>query len=266
LSTLTFSEDHQIHYEMIEGRAGYPYLVFLHEGLGCNAMWKKFPRLLCDRTSCPGLVYDRLGYGKSSPLRHTRTIHYLHDYALQELPQVIDALIPDRPFILIGHSDGGSISLIFGAEKPQHLKGIITEAAHVFVEKETLEGIRKAEERFEKGKLSGLFKYHGEKTQGIFKAWSGTWLGEGFRYWNIEYLLPSIEAPMLVIQGCDDQYATKDQVDAIVSKSAGKTGASMVEHCGHTPHQEMPELVLEIMANFIDEIKKLAMPLPVSQA
>jgi pimeloyl-ACP methyl ester carboxylesterase len=217
-------------------------------------MWKRFPKRLCNRTSCPGLVYDRLGYGQSSPLRRTRTIHYLHDYALKELPQVIDALIPNKPFILIGHSDGGSISLIFGAEKPPYLKGIITEAAHVFVEKETLDGIRKADEAFEKRKLSALFKYHGEKTPCIFKAWSATWLSQWFKSWNIESLLPSIEVPMLVIQGGDDPYGTKAQVDSIVSKSAGKAVPSLVENCGHSPHQELPELLLEIISQFITRV------------
>jgi pimeloyl-ACP methyl ester carboxylesterase len=254
MSKLTFNENHHLHYEWIAGEVDRPHLVFLHEGLGCHAMWKKFPKRLCNRTGCPGLVYDRLGYGKSSPLRRTRTIHYLHDYALKELPQVIDALIPNKPFILIGHSDGGSISLIFGAEKPPYLRGIITEAAHVFVERETLDGIRKADEAFEKGKFSGLFKYHGEKTQGIFKAWSETWLSQWFKYWNIEYLLPSIEVPMLVIQGCDDRYGTKDQVDSIISKSAGKAVPSLVENCGHSPHQELLEFLLELMSRFIAQV------------
>ncbi len=134
------------------------------------------------------------------------------------------------------------------------MKGIITEAAHVFVERETIDGIRKADEAFEKGKFSGLFKYHGEKTQDIFKAWSETWLSKWFKYWNIEYLLPSIEVPMLVIQGCDDQYGTKDQVDSIISKSAGKAMPSLVENCGHSPHQELPELLLELMSKFIIQV------------
>src|SRR5262249_41801836 len=42
-------------------------LVFLHEGLGCIEMWRDFPQNLCDATRCPGVVYDRTGYGGSSP-------------------------------------------------------------------------------------------------------------------------------------------------------------------------------------------------------
>ena len=112
MNTLKLSGHRDIHYRLIDGHPDYPCLVFLHEGLGCDAMWKDFPDRLCGGTGCAGLVYDRQGYGLSSPLTEERTIHYLHLYALDELPMVIHAAIPDRPYILIGHSDGGSISLI----------------------------------------------------------------------------------------------------------------------------------------------------------
>ena len=105
---LKIKESHRLHYQIIEGNKAMPHLVFLHEGLGCTAMWRGFPEALCLATGCPGLVYDRLGYGKSSPINNTRTVHYLHEYALQELPKLLESVIPETPFILIGHSDGGS--------------------------------------------------------------------------------------------------------------------------------------------------------------
>ena len=156
MSYIKLNSDKNIYYRLIEGNGNNPYLIFLHEGLGCSAMWKDYPDQLCHKTKCPGLVYDRLGYGKSSPLNRTRTIHYMHYYALNELPRVIEDIIPNKPFILIGHSDGGSVSLIFGSEKPAFLKAIITEAAHVFVEPETLKGIEAADEAYDKGNLKSL--------------------------------------------------------------------------------------------------------------
>ena len=108
---LNIDENHSLNYNLIHGVKGKPYLVFLHEGLGCEAMWEDFPELLCKTTGCPGLIYDRLGYGRSSPLHRAYTVHYMHDYALKELPTLLETVIPDTPFILIGHSDGGSIRL-----------------------------------------------------------------------------------------------------------------------------------------------------------
>jgi len=255
LPTLNIDKHQDLHYTLIRGALDKPYLVFLHEGLGCEAMWEGFPELLCKTTGCPGLIYDRLGYGKSSPLERARTVHYMHDYALKELPMLLDTVIPGRPFILIGHSDGGSISLIYGAERPSLLKGIITEAAHVFVEPETIARIRSADETWERGLLRGLSKYHGDKTEMIFKAWSVTWLTGWFKHWNIEYLLPSIEVPLLVIQGAKDRYGSIDQVNAIVSQSSGHAQSEMIENCGHAPHLEAQPVTLALMSAFIAQIQ-----------
>jgi pimeloyl-ACP methyl ester carboxylesterase len=245
----------EIYYRSIAGNDDNPYLIFLHEGLGCSAMWKDFPDQLCHRTNCPGLLYDRLGYGRSSPLGRSLTVHYLHEYALVELPEIIAATLPDKPFILIGHSDGGSIGLIFAAEKPVHLQAVITEAAHVFVEPETVQEIAAASEAYCKGDLHGLMKYHGEKTDATFHAWADTWLSPWFRHWNIDYALPSIACPLLVIQGRQDRYGTDRQVEAIVTRTSGATRSAFVEKCGHFPHRQQAETVLRMMVDFIDRIR-----------
>ncbi|KKO60919.1 2-succinyl-6-hydroxy-2,4-cyclohexadiene-1-carboxylate synthase [Janthinobacterium sp. KBS0711] len=247
---LNLSAETDIYYELIEGDPAKPCLVFLHEGLGCCAMWKDFPAQLCQATGCRGLLYDRHGYGQSSPLTARRQLHYLHDYALCELPQVLAALLPGQDHFLVGHSDGGSIALIYAAQQPPRLRGIITEAAHVFVEGITLDGIRVADAAFGAGKLRALAKYHGDKTESIFKAWSDTWLSYGFQFWNIEYLLPSVECPALVVQGSEDQYGSAAQVDTIVAQALNAMPA-MVEQCGHTPHQEQPQALLALMEGFL---------------
>ncbi len=254
MPSLKLDKNRKLHYQLIPGQADKPYLVFLHEGLGCIGMWHNFPDALCKITGCPGLVYDRLGYGQSSPMDHLRTIHYLHEYALQELPKLLAGVIPDTPFILIGHSDGGSISLIFAAERPAFLLGVISEAAHVFVDQLSISGIEKARTAWTEGKLKGLVKYHGEKTEDIFRAWSETWLSEWFNHWNIEYLLPSIKVPMLVLHGEGDQYGLIDQVKAIAAKSSGHTRLEIVKNCAHVPHLEAQPVVLSLMADFIAQV------------
>jgi pimeloyl-ACP methyl ester carboxylesterase len=257
MSFLVLNEQHHIFYNWHEGDAERPCLIFLHEGLGSVGQWQDFPQRLCRRTGCPGLVYDRLGHGKSSSLINPRTLHYLHEYALDELPKVIEALIPGRRFILVGHSDGGSISLIYGAARPPLLLGIITVAAHVFVEQVTVEGVEKAEKAWSQGKLKQrLSRYHGEKTERLFTAWSATWRSSWFASWNIEDLLPSIEVPLLVLQGRDDQYGTSSQVETIVSKSAGPATPLLLEDSGHAPHLDFPELTLDLMACFVNRLAR----------
>jgi len=167
---------------------------------------------------------------------------------------LLEKVIPEKKYFLIGHSDGGSISLIYGAERPPLLQGIITEAAHIFVDTKTLKGIAAADILWKQGKLKSLHKYHGEKTESVFQAWSATWQSSWFLNWNIENLLPDIEVPLLVIQGADDQYGSMEQVDAIVAKSRGYTRAELIAQCGHNPHQEARAVVLRHMNEFITDI------------
>jgi pimeloyl-ACP methyl ester carboxylesterase len=250
---VAFTELHagqRIHYELIDGPSERPLLVFLHEGLGCTAMWKDFPRLLCAATGHPGLVYDRLGYGQSSPFVRSRTIHYLHESAIIELPALLGTIVPGREHVLIGHSDGGSIALLYAAQRPAGLCGVITEAAHVMVEPETVQGIEATVTAYEAGKLRGLTRYHGDKTAAVFRAWSDTWLSPWFRSWSIEYALPSIQGPVLALQGARDQYGTAAQTAAIAATvRAGRV--VMIENSGHTPHLDQMEVVLELMRSFV---------------
>lgn len=258
-------EEATLAYALIRGDAALPHLVFLHEGLGCTAMWGDFPERLCRATGCPGLVYDRAGYGQSSPLpAGTRwDTGYLHRSAQRELPQVMALLVPpSAPYILVGHSDGGSIALIHGAERNPRLRGIVTIAAHVFVEAVTLAGIRDALAAWHAGKLAGLARYHGEKTADVFRLWSDAWLDPTFASWNIEALLPRIDVPLLVMQGQDDQYGTARQVHSIARHSGGPAKEALLPGCGHTPHKECPEAVLSASAEFI---RSLATRMPLDR-
>ncbi len=149
-----------INYQIINGDENKAVLVFLHEGLGCIEMWKSFPEKLCRKTGCAALLYDRCGYGKSSALTFEWTENYHQYYALKELPFIINSVFPDREIILIGHSDGATISLVYASSDPANLKGIILEAPHVFIEMITVNGVKAAAEAFNNGKLDKLYKYH----------------------------------------------------------------------------------------------------------
>ncbi len=240
-----------IHYQRIAGAADRPCLVFLHEGLGCVAMWKDFPQRLCATTGCAGLLYDRIGYGHSSPLVKPRSIHYLHEYALIELPQVLAQLLPDRDYVVIGHSDGGSIGLIHSAARPERLRALITIAAHSFVEPETLAGIDRADAAFASGKLkAALTRHHGDKTEATFRAWADTWRADWYAGWNIESVLPAIACPTLIVQGEADEYASRAQVDRPVALIPGAEGR-LLPGLKHSPHLEAPDTVVALATAFL---------------
>ena len=240
-----------IYYELIEGREDLPALIFLHEGLGCTEMWKDYPAKLCAATGCTGLIYDRAGYGKSSPDYREHSIHYLHEAALCELPYVIESTIGGKDHILVGHSDGGSIALIYASERCPFLCGVITEAAHVFVEDVTLEGIDVALSAYEAGKLKrALAYYHADNTDRMFWGWARPWSAPWFRKWNLEYALPAIQVPVYALQGVEDQYGTPAQVTAIVAGNPQRRGL-IIDGSGHVPHNDQPEVLIDLMSEFI---------------
>ena len=101
-------------------------------------------------TGCAAFVYSRAGYGNSDPADLPRAVDFMHGEALSTLPKVLDAADIQNA-ILIGHSDGGSIALIYaGAVKDPRVRGLILEAPHVFVEDLGIESIRAIADRIEK--------------------------------------------------------------------------------------------------------------------
>jgi pimeloyl-ACP methyl ester carboxylesterase len=242
-----------------------PTLVFLHEGLGSIAQWRDFPLAVSRAVQLPAVVYERGGYGNADPLDGPRSIRYIHEEALQSLPEVLRQLQVDDA-ILIGHSDGGSIALIFAAARPDKVRGIITEAAHVFVEEVTLAGLREAVRIYASTDLpERLSRYHGSNTGAAFRGWSETWLSPAFRDWNIEEYLPGVCCPVLAIQGRDDEYGTPAQVEAIVNGVTGPAESLIVADCGHVPHLQAREKVLAAMTRFIlDGCVKSPFPPPLA--
>lgn len=231
-----------------------PTLVFLHDSLGCIELWRDFPQLLSEATHCNLLVYDRQGYGKSSPFGGTeRGNNYLEVEA-----DVLNLLLEELGIhhaILFGHSDGGSIALITAAKYPEKIKGIITEGAHIFVEEITLQGIGEAVKAYHTTNLSEkLAKYHGDKTEAVFWAWAKTWLTDEFAEWSIEHFLPQIQCPVLVIQGEKDEFGSLAQINGIVEQVSGKAERLIMPSIGHTPHKEAKEVVLKKTAQFIHQI------------
>ena len=228
-----------------------PTIVFLHEGLGSLGLWGDFPEAVCRETGCGGLVYSRRGHGPSDPLDRPHDARFMHDEAQIVLPRLLEAFrISDM--ILVGHSDGGSIALIYTGAGLGRPRGLVLEAPHVFNEDRIVTGIAEVRTRYERGTLrSRLARHHGSNTDDIFNAWANVWMNPDFRDWNIEEYLPGVKAPTLVIQGIDDEYGTEGQVHAIKAAIGGPCETLMVPDCGHLPHLDQREVVEAATTNFV---------------
>lgn len=229
--------------------------MLLHEGLGSIALWKQFPNDLNARTGYSVLTYSRYGNGFSQALDEARSPEYMHEEARTALPAVLDAF-DVRDAILVGHSDGASIALIYAGEGIGNVRAIVAEAPHVFVEDLSVRSIALAREAYTAGALrERLAKYHRDVDR-TFYGWNDIWLHRDFRSWDIRDVLPGITAPALLIQGAQDEYGTLAQIEAI--RNAAAVDWLILAGCGHAPHRDRPAIVLDAIAGFVSELPNSA--------
>jgi len=243
---------HRLEVQKISGRATSPTLVFLHEGLGSISTWREFPSAVAAATRCSAVVYSRYGYGSSDVLEAPFGVDYMHREALEALPELLAKLGIVEP-ILVGHSDGASIALIYAGAKDA-VRGLALLAPHVFVEDLSVKSIAEAKVAFETTDLPEKLGRHHADPRKTFYRWNDVWLHPDFRRWNIESFLPRIACPVLAIQGYDDEYGTMAQLDAIAVQVAGPCEVVGLADCGHRLHRDQPEKTLEAVARFAHRI------------
>jgi pimeloyl-ACP methyl ester carboxylesterase len=224
-----------------------PALVFLHEGLGSVTLWREFPERLAAATGRRALLYSRAGHGQSDVPPVRRTPRFMHEEALDVLPEVLRVAEVESP-VLVGHSDGGSIALIHASAHP--VSGLVLLAPHVFVEELSVASIEEARETFETTDLGKRMDRYHRDAERTFRLWNDIWLAPEFRSWNIEHVLPAVTAPALLIQGEHDQYGTLAQIEAIERGVGGSAQRALLD-CRHAPQLEAPEETLAAATAFI---------------
>jgi len=234
---------------------GSPWIVFLHEGLGSARQWRDFPARLAARTGCGSLAYSRWGYGNSAARPAPWPLDFLEHEAAAVLPALLAQAGITAP-ILFGHSDGGTIALMYAAAFPGAALGIVSEAAHVMLEDIGLDGIAGVRERFLHGDLRvRLRAQHGDHVDDTVLGWTGVWLTPELRAWDIRPRLAAIRCPVLVVQGRDDNFGTLGQVCDIVKGVGGPAASLVLDACGHVPHREKARDVLSAAAEFIARLR-----------
>ncbi len=234
----------------LQPMAAPPLVVFLHEGLGSVSMWRDFPQRLCTAMGWRGLVYSRPGYGSSTPRppQEQWGPDFMHRQATEVLPALLTALGVDavqHPIWLFGHSDGGSIALLHAAAFPRQVAGLVVLAPHTMVEEMSVRSIEVARQAYVSTELrQRLARYH-DDPDSAFWGWNRVWLSPEFKSWNIGPELHHITAPVLAIQGLDDEYGTLAHIRGIArALPSAQTQLLELPNCGHSPHRDQPAAVI----------------------
>jgi pimeloyl-ACP methyl ester carboxylesterase len=239
-----------------------PTLVLLHEGLGCVALWRDVPERLAAATGWGVFAYTRFGYGASDTTPLPRPMTYMHHEAQAVLPTVLRAA-GIRQAVLVGHSDGGSIAAIYagtpglsGDTDGVHLLGLVTIAAHFFVEDLNIASIRRIGVDYQAGDLRRrLARYHRD-VDAAFRGWHDAWLDPRFRAFDITPLLPAIQVPILALQGADDPYGTEEQLRVFAAKVQAPITPRLIRGAQHAPHLEARDETLALITDFISDLQR----------
>ncbi len=227
-----------------------PTIIFLHDALGCTDSFRDFPEVLCDAVGSNGFLFDRAGHGRSSSYTDQRDCDYLKREAEISLPSLLRAFGISGE-ILLGHSDGATIALL-RASNHNTVEAVISLAGHFMVEEVTRQGVSKtARELSSNSQLSKLKKLHGNKAEKLLGDWSGIWLSESFRSWNIGPDLRKINCPSLIIQGSDDKYATVKHATGMANEIGDNAVVEILADCGHFPYRDKPDVVINLIRNFL---------------
>ena len=226
-----------------------PSVIFLHHGLGSTRAWRDQVPVF-SKSGYQVIVYDRWGYGKSEARPYLTVPSFEDDLAdlhfLLEMLEVQDT-------ILIGHSDGGSIALIFAAKYPERVRALVTVAAHIYLEPKMEPGIQTIQQAFDVDQRfrKGLLRAHGEKYESTFYNWFNGWHTPAALEWDMRPLLSRIKCPTLVIQGEGDEHATPQHAIDISEHIKG-ADLWLVPGAKHMLPQEMSTVFNQKVLSFLD--------------
>jgi pimeloyl-ACP methyl ester carboxylesterase len=226
-------------------------IVLLHDSLGCVGLWREFPAKLAARTGRTVVAYDRLGFGKSSPRTEIPSPRFIREEAEIYFPYIRDALGIDQ-FALFGYSVGGGMAIHIAAQPRSRCVALITESAQAYLEELTLKTIRAAQQQFrDPEQLARLERWHGEKASWVLQAWTEVWQLPEVRDWTLQDVLPEVTCPTLAIHGDRDDFGSFEFPRMIAELVSGPSEMVLLKDCGHMPHREHEEEVLEAIDGFL---------------
>jgi pimeloyl-ACP methyl ester carboxylesterase len=229
-------------------------IILLHEALGSVSHWRDFPARLAERCDMNVLLYSRLGHGQSEGPPAQRSRRYFEQQSLEVLPALLAQFAIERP-VLLGHSEGAAIALIYAAKYPDKTRALVLESPILRLEPASATGMAMAERAWRETDFRERLARHHRDPDAVFAAWLSIRDSDSLLSLPLEAHLPPIHCPLLVLQGERDEYATSLQADAL-RPLAPQMHLVRLPDTGHTPHREHPEVVLDQIKAFLGQLPR----------
>ena len=94
-----------------------------------------------------------------------------------------------------------------------------------------------------RGLRQRLARYHRD-VDNAFWQWNDVWLSPAFRSFDILPACAAITAPLLLVQGEQDEYGSLAQIDRIRER-VPQARRQVLAECGHSPHRDQPASLTE---------------------
>ena len=136
------------------------------------------------------------------------------------------------------------------------LLGLVTIAAHFFVEDLNIASIRQIAARTRQAICANASPAITATSTAAFRGWNDAWLDPRFRDFDITGFLPAIQVPILALQGADDPYGTDDQLRIFAANVRVPIKTRLIPGAKHSPHLEAKDATLAAISDFIADLKR----------
>lgn len=229
-------------------------MIFLHHGLGAIRSWKDQIQDFV-KAGYQVIAYDRWGHGNSAERQHWSMPDFEPD--LVDLEAILQQL-GCKQVGLIGHSDGGNIAMLYASRHRHQVTSLVVIAAHIYIEPAMSAGIENLIQEF---KVDQRFQYrmrkvHGGKSEALFWGWHNSWSRSELQDWDMRPQLNHISCPTLVVQGTEDEHATKQHARDLATAIPGAE-LWLLPGAGHMLPQDCPGEFNQHVLNFLHHVYKV---------